>query len=201
MNRCLIQSPQTAAYHRARSWVCCCLCATQMTYQTTVMKSARLQWNFDVLLWWFEANKLETWAVLFCGQPSHFKESQLKIVSGTAQIENVKTTKYLALHLDSHSTFETHTDHIIKKVNQRTRLLWKIRNSITEKWAKYLYLTFIQTVYAYCDFRYGGCNRTQTKKLQVSQNSALGAIKRAPYKAGLPDNYTQRRIVNRTKSN
>ena len=53
-----------------------------------------------------------------------------------------------------------------------------MHNFINLPLAKYLYQSFIHPVYNYCDFIYDGCSITQSNKLQVSQNSALRAVRK-----------------------
>ena len=99
------------------------------------------------------------------------------ITSGTDAIETENATKYLVIHLDKHLTFDTHINIITKKVNQKTRLLWKMRNFITIDLAKYLYSTIIQPVFNYCNFIYDGTLKMNEQKLHVCQNSALRAVR------------------------
>ena len=83
--------------------------------------------------------------------------------------------------MDRYPSFEAHAQNIIKKVNQRTRVLWKVRNFITLDLAKYLYQTLIQPLFTYVDFVYDGCSQTISNKLQVTQNSAPCAVKNCKF--------------------
>ena len=142
----------------------------------------KLQDNFNILESWFQVNKLslnvkKTRAVLFCGKRSRHRNDELCIKSGTTVIETDASMKYLGVHLDNNLTFDDHINNISKKVSQRTRLLWKMRNFISLDLAKYLYTTSIQPVFIYCDFIYDGTSKTNKQKLQICQNSALRAVK------------------------
>ncbi len=141
----------------------------------------RLQRNYDIVLQWLAVNKLslnvdKTKVVLFSGQRSKFADEKLCIKSGGTNVEQVDIMKYLGIYLDKFLTFDTHIDKICKKVDQRTRLLWKMRNFITQDLAKYLYQTLINPIFTYCDFIYDGTTQKNKNKLQIKQNAALRAV-------------------------
>ena len=112
------------------------------------------------------------------GKRSPFRNSSLEIKgNGNKSIENADTMKYLGIEIDKQLTFEIHTNKLIQKVNQWTRILWKPREYIDESLAKYLYMTLINPLFGYCDFIYDGCSSEVSRRLQVAQNGALRAIK------------------------
>ena len=104
--------------------------------------------------------------------------SLLNITGNNIPIDSVDTIKYLGLYVDKHLSFDSHVDNIVKKVSQRNRLLWKMRNFIPESLAKYLYTTLIAPIFNYCDFIYDGTSNYNKQKLQVMQNASLRAVKR-----------------------
>ena len=141
-----------------------------------------LQNGLNLITSWFKANKLglnlsKTKSILFTSRRLPFRNFNLDIRSDNTQIESTDTFKYLGITLDRYLTFENHADNIIKKVNQRTRIVWKVRNYVTEELAKYLYLTLVQPLFTYVDYIYDGCSQKIGKKLQVAQNSALRVVK------------------------
>ena len=73
--------------------------------------------------------------------------------------------KYPGLHIDKFLSFDVHIDKIVKKVNQRNRILWKLSNFIPETLAKYLYQTQIHPIFSYCDFLYDGTSVANKQKL------------------------------------
>ncbi len=144
-----------------------------------------LQTNFNTVLDWLAVNKLslntdKTKIMLFTSQRSSIRNENLRITSGGMNLEQVENMKYLGVHLDRHLNFNAHVDNICKKTNQRTRLLWKMRNFITKDLDKYLYTTLINPIFTYCDFIYDGTSQRNKDKLQVKQNAALRAITRSP---------------------
>ena len=145
-----------------------------------------LQLGLDTLTEWFNANKpslnsSKTTALLFCGNRSPYKNFGLDIVSNGEHIESVTEFKYLGVTLDRHLTFKNHIAKIGKKVTQRTCILWKMCNYISQDLTKYLYLSLIHPIFTYCDFAYDLCNKGASHKLQVYQNAALRAARNCRY--------------------
>ena len=146
-----------------------------------------LQSDFDCLLKWFAANRLcintgKTKVILFSSNRLPMKEAKLNITDGMESVEHVTTFKYLGIHLDQHLNFEYHAHKITKKVNQKTSILWRMQNFISQPLAKYLYQSLIHPIFQYCDFVYDGCSQTVAHKVQVSQNPALRAVRKCPSK-------------------
>ena len=65
---------------------------------------------------------------LYCNKRSNIKSSEFEVKQDTELLEEVDSMKYLGIYLDKHLTFNVHIQYIIKKVNQRTNMLWKMRN-------------------------------------------------------------------------
>ncbi len=122
-------------------------------------------------------NLSKTRSILFTSRRSPCRNFNLDIRSNDIPVESTDNFKYLGITLDRYLNFETHAENIVKKVNQRTRILWKVRNFVTEDLAKYLYTTLIQPLFRYVDYIYDGCSQTVSNKLQVAQNSALRVVK------------------------
>ncbi len=146
----------------------------------------QLQYDFNQILRWLSANRLslnakKTKSMLLCHSRSPLANTTLHINCGETIIEPVRTMKYLGIHLDNHLSFNEHIENTIKKVNQRTRIMWKVRNFIDLNLATYLYKTLIHPLYTYCDFVYDGCNASNKLKLEISQNAALRAVNKSPY--------------------
>ena len=141
--------------------------------------------NSDLLILtrWFTANKLslnagKTKSMLFYNGRKFSNDNELLIIHDDQEIEQVNHFRYLGIELDSNLTFAYHIDYIRKKVQQRTRLLWKMRSHITRELALSLYNSLIEPIFLYCNTIYDGINLTNRRKLQVYQNSALRAVAR-----------------------
>ncbi len=109
-----------------------------------------------------------------------FAEASLSLHIDNTVIEQVPTFKYLGLHLDNNLTFGEHINTICKRVDQRSGLLWRVRNFIPESFALHLYKSLIHPHFSYCSHLYDGCNLTNQRRLQISQNNALRAVLKAP---------------------
>ncbi len=145
-----------------------------------------LQRDFDLLCKWFTANKLSLNApkmksMLLCNKHSYLRNFSLDVAVNSTEIESVDHIKYLGVYIDRHLSFDELVNHIIKKWNQRDRLLWKIRSCIPESLAKYLYKTLINPLFAYGDFVYDGTSMENEQKLQICQNNFLRAIQKCAY--------------------
>ena len=116
--------------------------------------------------------------MLLTGKRSPFRNFSLNVRGMNEYIDNVDTMKYLGLEIDRHLTFKEHLSKLIHKVNQRTRLLWKMRAYIDQPLAQYLYMTLIKPLFGYCDFIFNGCSSEVSRHLQVAQNRALRAVKK-----------------------
>ena len=150
--------------------------------KSIVISSQTFQWSSSHLEERFMANRLslnigKTKVMLISGKQSPFRNFSLDNKDNrNISMDNADTINYL-IEINSHLTFEAHTNKLLQKVNQRTKILWKMRAYINESLAKYLYTTLINNLFAYCDFINYGCSTDISCWLQVAQNGALRAIK------------------------
>ncbi len=108
----------------------------------------KLNSTIEQIYRWFCANKLKvnikkTKSMLF-RSPHRHKDENLLLFFDQEPVEQVPLFKYLGVLLDPHLNFAEHVDHIVRKVNQRTRILWKMRNFISTNMAKMLYTSLIE---------------------------------------------------------
>ena len=92
--------------------------------------------NSDLMILsrWFTANKLslnasKTKSMLFFNGRKFSNDNVLLVMHDVQEIEQVDHFRYLGIELDSNLTFKYHIEYIRKKVQQRTRLLWKMRTT------------------------------------------------------------------------
>ena len=81
------------------------------------------------------------------------------------------------MYLDSHLSFEQHTQKVTNKVKSCTAALWHCRQFILLDLAKRLYTSLIEPHFVYGCIHYDGCSVKAAKQLQVSQNKALRAVR------------------------
>ncbi len=141
-----------------------------------------LQCDFGILTRWLSANKLslniqKTKCMFFCGKRSPLRHFSLNISSNDIAIECVDTIKYLGVQIDRSLSFDDHVDNIVKKCNQRNRMLWKIRSFIPQEQAKYSYKTLIHHLFTYADFVYDGTSVTNQKNSKCAKTIHFEQLK------------------------
>ena len=114
--------------------------------------------------------------MLFRNKHLRWPDFSLNLKHGNTSIEEVNIFKYLGVYLDPLLTFECHAKKIIGKVNQRTGLMWRVRNCITKDLAIDLYKSLIDPLFVYCCHLYDACSVTTARQLQTCQNKALRAV-------------------------
>ena len=81
---------------------------------------------------------------------------------------------YLGITLDSNLTFKKHVDQCAKIVSHKIYILSKIRRSISEDTAVFIYRSMIAPILEYGDVIYAGGLNEGLDKLQKLQSRALG---------------------------
>ena len=123
-------------------------------------------------------NCLKTVSVLFTSNHSKYRNDILNLTLSDEQITQASSTKYLGLYVDSHLNFDEHVKKLCCKTNIQTKLLWRVRNFISQELALILYRSLIEPHFGYCSFIVQGISQSNLNKLQVLQNSALWVVKR-----------------------
>ena len=160
----------------------------------------KLNQDLEVARNWLDANKLslniaKTKVMFFCHpRNTYLANVELTITTGRATIEQVSSFKYLGLIVDNHLSFTEHCNNICKRVDQRTGLLWRIRSFIPESLALHLYNSLLHPHFLYCAHLYDGCNLTNQRRLQVSQNNALRAVLQAPPRCSTEQLHTKCKV-------
>ena len=101
---------------------------------------------------------------------------ELNIKLDNEDIKQVDHFKYLGVLIDRNLTFAQHVECIKGKINQRTGLLWCIRNIVDKNLARDLSQSLIEPHFLYCSQIYDACGVELCKQLQICQNKALGAV-------------------------
>ena len=118
--------------------------------------------NNDVVIVGF----FKSGAVFFCFstsflfQPLTYKES----------------CKYLGLHLDGSLRFREHIDYVVKKRNQFSGLIHRIREQYTRSSLLMFYNSFAKSVLSYALISYGTAAKTNLMKVENAQRRILRAI-------------------------
>ena len=121
-------------------------------------------------------NAAKTKSMLFHSNRNFQHDNELLIFLNGQEIERVSCFKCLGIHMDPHLSFDNHIDAITRRVNQRTRLLWKMHSFIDTNLALDLYMSLIETLFLCFCHVYDGTSNTNSNHLQVLQNNALWAV-------------------------
>ena len=118
-------------------------------------------------------------------------------------IKSRKWIKVLGVHIDYLLSWSKQISQIKKIATNIIRKIHRINKFLPLKLKMTLYNTLVAPIFNYADIIWGGCNKLQSKRLQVSQNfaarSILGKSKYDSGKAALKElnllNLEQRRVV------
>lgn len=94
-----------------------------------------------------------------------------KIGVNNDDFEKVESFKYLGLTLHQHMTWDEHVDNIIKKINQRIGIIYRIKHLIPLSTRMVLYNSLILPLLDYGDLIWADKNNsTLMEHLQILQN-------------------------------
>ena len=100
------------------------------------------------------------------------KNGTLDIDFSGKKLENVKTFKYLGVHMDENLTWEEHVNVVCKKASKRIGLLKRISKFLDFSSKKLLYNSLILPIFDYCDVIWGNCAKCLSDRVQLLQNRA-----------------------------
>ena len=67
----------------------------------------------------------------------------------TQKIQEKTSCKYLGLHIHGKMTFRDHINHVVKKLNRLSRLVYKVRNLYQSKCLLLFYNSYAESVNRY----------------------------------------------------
>ena len=92
-------------------------------------------------------------------------------------ISNVRSFKYLGIHISSDFTWTDHIEHLTGKINQRLGLLKRIKHLLPFRARLLFYKSLVMPLFEYADLVWGDKhNITLMSSLQVLQNKAAKVI-------------------------
>ena len=89
------------------------------------------------------------------------------------KVEEVSVFKYLGIMLDRNLTFDQHVKYLKRKVLIKMKTLARIRDSISQGLALYLYKSLIVPDFDYADQVYDAMSNQNAEALQIMQNKCL----------------------------
>lgn len=104
--------------------------------------------------------------------------NHLELVLAGQKIEQCTEAKYLGIMLDEFLTFTSHTFYIVKKVNARINLMYRLSKFISDYTTVLIYKSMIAPYFDYCSTLLLNINDECMKMLQKCQNRAMRIILR-----------------------
>jgi len=169
-----------------------CLCLTHANHilyadDTTLYiignnrKSLLNQMNYDLnnLSMWFSANKLalntnKTIYIVFSDK--YIDTTNFKLSIDDKQLMQVTTTKFLGIYMDSHLTWETHLNHISKKLTTGLYVLNSLKNILPSCNLLMIYSSIMHCHLNYGCILWGNCYKKLLNRIGVAQKKALRVI-------------------------
>ena len=97
-------------------------------------------------------------------------------------IEKKTTTKLLGVHIDESLSWDNQISHILTKVQNGLRMLYKIRSLTSDRGTlNAVYRSLVQPYFDYCNLVWGNCSKTRADQLHTLQNRAARLITKAHY--------------------
>ena len=101
---------------------------------------------------------------------------QVRLHLASKQLKQVKSIRYLGVHIDSYLTWKYHLQHITKKIKRSVGTLAKIRHYVPISILLQLYYTLIYPYLTYAVTTWGNTYATTLKPLITLQKKAIRLI-------------------------
>lgn len=101
-----------------------------------------------------------------------------------SKISRVDEFKYLGLLIDSNLTWNSHVNHVLKKLGPYVGIFRKISFVCSENVKKMLYHSFFYSNITYLLSVWGGTNKNNIKKISTMQNKCIRNLFFNDYKVG-----------------
>ena len=108
---------------------------------------------------------------------------QVSLHIACEQLKQVKSIRYLGVHIDSYLTWKCHLQHITKKIKRSVDILAKIRHYVPISKLLQLYYTLIYPYLTYALTTWGNTYATTLKSLITLQKKAIRLISFPEFRA------------------
>jgi hypothetical protein len=132
---------------------------------------------------WYTQNSLmsnpaKTEVIIFKTTQGKKENITIKVEENGEEIElkPEETIKVLGVHLDECLDFSKHIKQIQRKATAATKNLYRVKDILPTKYKMLLYDALIASQFNYADVIWGGCNKQNKEKLQITQNFALRTV-------------------------
>ena len=167
-SRCILFADDTTLYYSSKNM------------QNTITKISE---DLNNLTEWFKANKLslnvsKTNYIIF-SRSNHIVTDTLKI--GDEIINNVSNTKFLGVIIDSRLNWHEHIKYCKNKMTSGLYILNCVKRLLASEHLKSIYHTLVHPYINYGLILWGSANKTNTNKIQTTQNKSVRAITLSKY--------------------
>ncbi len=126
---------------------------------------------------WMKMNKLtlnySKTEFMFCNSSRTRQNEPFSLHIGNHAISQVKSVKYLGVHIDEMLTWKTHISNLEKKLSRACALICKLRYVVDQKCLIQYYYAHIYSHLKYAILAWGGVSETSLKKLNVLHRRAV----------------------------
>ena len=150
--------------------------------------------------YWFRANKLTaninkaSKFIISCASKNAINYD-FKIRMGEANLEKVKSIKYLGVMLDEQLSWDCHIEYIRKKLASATGVISKLKYYVDVPILINVYHALFKSRIQYAIVSWGTANYTALQPLRVLQNRALRHISRATRFTRMDNIYLNYRLL------
>ena len=111
---------------------------------------------------------------------SNIQNIPVSVSIGGSEIIKTNCTKFLGLHIDDKSNYNSHSIKLSKKLSCVSGLLRRVSSCIPTTILKQIYCTLFQSVIEYGIVVWGGCGVTNRTRIIRAQNRALSLLSDLP---------------------
>ncbi len=131
---------------------------------------------------WFRTNQLtlnisKTHFMIFSRR---YIPSVTNVCIDNIQLERVKCTTFLGVHIDDMISWKQHISHVLNKVNRGIGILYKLRNVFPKQTLLQIYKSLIYPHLNYCNIVWGNCYQNIISELYKAQKRALKVALKMP---------------------
>jgi len=149
-----------------------------------------INYELQLISEWFQVNKLslniiKTNFVFFVSPRKCYDHNNLvnQILINGMPIKQVRSAKFLGVHLDEHLTWSDHVETIIGKISKTCGILNKLKYRLPQSILLNIYNTLILPYLQYCAIVLANCNHSKLNSLFIIQKRAVRNICKLKYLA------------------
>lgn len=98
----------------------------------------------------------------------------INILHDNIEIEEVEDSVFLGLTLDTHCNWKKHVESVCKKVNRFIYVLWRLKETVSQKTALVTYHAYIESIFRYGIILWG--NSVEIERASVAQRKCIKTI-------------------------